>query len=93
MGYFFHFTSFLGKNKFYLTYQLSCHKAAHFSFDQIAAKSSFFQLFIVLGMYNFAYYLVLKNTCPVVNKLASFLVPVEKEGPSSFTSFSFLDLI
>ena len=79
---------------FYLTCKLVCHKAVHFSSAQIAAKNSFFLLFIVLGMYNFAYDLVMKNTSPVVYKLASFLVPVEKEGPSSdSTSFSFSDLI
>ena len=40
--------------QFYLMYMLICQKPAHFLSAQMALVSSFFQMFIVLGMYNFA---------------------------------------
>ena len=69
MGYYFHFTSLLGEEKnpnelensgfclifqFYLMYRLSCQKPVHFLSAQMALVSTFFQTFIVIGMYNFA---------------------------------------
>ena len=38
---------------FYLMYRLICQKPAHFLSAQMALVSIFFQMFIVLGMYNF----------------------------------------
>ena len=35
-------------------YRLICQKPAHFLSAQMALVSTFFQMFIVLGMYNFA---------------------------------------
>ena len=35
-------------------YRLICQKPAHFLSAQVALVSTFFQMFIVLGMYNFA---------------------------------------
>ena len=37
-------------------YRLICQKSAHFLSAQMALVSTFFQMFIVLGMYNFAIY-------------------------------------
>ena len=36
-------------------YSLICQKPAHFLSAQMALVSTFFQIFIVLGMYNFKY--------------------------------------
>ena len=75
MGYYFHFSSFLGEKafkinlkiqdknldsyfflifQFYLMYMLICQKPAHFLSAQMALVNTFFQILIVLGMYNFA---------------------------------------
>ena len=40
--------------RFYLVYKLICQKPDHFWSDQVAVLSIFLQMFIVLGMYNFA---------------------------------------
>ena len=40
--------------QFYLMYRLICQKPAHFLSAQMALVSTFFQMFIVLGIYNFA---------------------------------------
>ena len=42
--------------QFYLLYKLICRKPAHFLSAQMAFVRTFFQMFIVLGMYNFATY-------------------------------------
>ena len=39
--------------QFYLMYRLICQKPANFLSAQMALVSTFFQIFIVLGMYNF----------------------------------------
>ena len=39
--------------QFYLMYRLICQKPANALFAQTALVSTFFQIFIVLGMYNF----------------------------------------
>ena len=39
--------------QFYLMYRLICQKPVHFLSAQMALVSTFFQIFIVLGMYNF----------------------------------------
>ena len=45
--------------QFYLMYRLICQKPAHFlSAQKMALVSTFFQMFIVLGMYNFANMLI-----------------------------------
>ena len=36
-----------------LMYRLICQKPAHFLSAQMALMSTFFQMYIVLGMYNF----------------------------------------
>ena len=67
MGYYFHFSSFLGDEnsglksrfvfclifQFYLIYRLICQKPAHFLSAQMSLVSTFFQMFIVFGMHNF----------------------------------------
>ena len=47
MGIFFHFSSFVGENTIFL-------KPGHFVSAQMTLLSSFFQVLIVLGMYNFS---------------------------------------
>ena len=62
-------------------YKLICQKPAHFLSGQMALVSTFFQMFIILGMYNFAsnmlfavssrqptcaYYLVGKTYTPAI---------------------------
>ena len=42
--------------QFYLMYRLICQKPAHFLSAQMALVSTFFQMFILLGMYNFGSY-------------------------------------
>ena len=42
--------------QFYLLYKLICRKPAHFLSAQMAFVRTFSQMFIVLGMYNFATY-------------------------------------
>ena len=39
--------------QFYLMYRLIYHKPAHFLSAQMAFVSTFFQMFMVLGVYNF----------------------------------------
>ena len=39
--------------QFYLMYRLICQKPAHFLSAQMALVSTFFQMFTVLGMYDF----------------------------------------
>ena len=43
--------------QFYLMYRLICQKPAHFLSAQMALVNTFFQMFIVLGMYNFAFFI------------------------------------
>ena len=38
---------------FYLIYKLICQKQSHFSSAKMAVLSSFFEVFVTLGMYNF----------------------------------------
>ena len=43
--------------QFYLMYRLICQKLSHFLSAQMALVSNFFQMIIVLGMYNFDWFL------------------------------------
>jgi hypothetical protein len=40
-----------------MMYRLICQKPAHFLCAQMALVSTFFQMFIVIGMYNFDVYI------------------------------------
>ena len=56
MGYYFHFSHFLGEETFWINlkiqdYNLICQKPAHFLSAQMALVSTFIQMYIVLGMY------------------------------------------
>ena len=51
--------------QFYLMYRLIRQKPAHFFSAQMALVSTFFQMFVVLGMYNFGF-LVKWNLWPVI---------------------------
>ena len=51
-------------------YRLICQKPAHFLSAQIALVSTFFQMFIVLGMYNFV--LFVKHTCDISMPFVKF---------------------
>ena len=49
--------------QFYLMYRLISQKPAHFLSVQMALVSTFFQMFIVLGMYNFGTTSLCHLTC------------------------------
>ena len=78
-------------------YRLICQKAAHFLSAQMALLSSFFQMFKVLGMYNFS--LDQKNThameqivCGIVIKQIWFKYNCKKQLVN-FTIVLFLNTL
>ena len=87
MGYFVNFSSFSGEGmlkikiwlaifiRFYFMYKLICQKPAHLLSAQIAVLSSFLQMFVVLGMYNFEVRpkVPLKQSCKVPRILKGIL--------------------
>ena len=76
MGCYFHFSSFLGEKHSKLTwkfrikiyYRVFCQKPAHYLSPIMALVSTFLQMFIVLGMYNFGIFFKIINA----NLLCSF---------------------
>jgi hypothetical protein len=77
-------------------YRLICRKPAHFLSAQMALVSTFFQIFIVLGMYNFALLpkcAEFKNTCYVISEFYlkfNKKVPTKLFGTSFFCIFEFI---
>ena len=55
-------------------YRLICQKPAHFLSAQTALVSTFFQMLIVLGMYNFGYIANSKVACTALISWQGFLL-------------------
>ena len=66
-------------------YRLLCQKLAHFLSAQMALVSTFFQVFIVLGMYNFGYIANSKVACTALISWQGFLLErAVKMSPTEF---------